>query len=242
MLKIAICDDDVVLTSKLEELLEKISLKNGIKADIDIYFDGYGILNAIKRGEYYDIIYMDIEMKTLDGIEAAKEIRKLNTKVLIMYISSHEQYLKQLFEVEPFRFISKPIEEDLFEHDFLKAYNKILKEDVYFNYKFNKSDIKVLISDIMYFESDGRIINIIMTNSTDKFYDKLNDVEDRLKKSKFTFLRIHQSYLVNFKYIEKISFSKITLMDGTELQISEERQKQIRKEYGQLLGGELVDF
>lgn len=242
MLKIAICDDDVVLTSKLEELLEKISLKNGIKADIDIYFDGYGILNSIKRGEYYDIIYMDIEMKTLDGIEAAKEIRKLNTKVLIMYISSHEQYLKQLFEVEPFRFISKPIEEDLFEHDFLKAYNKILKEDVYFNYKFNKSDIKVLISDIMYFESDGRIINIIMTNSTDKFYDKLNDVEDRLKKSKFTFLRIHQSYLVNFKYIEKISFSKITLMDGTELQISEERQKQIRKEYGQLLGGELVDF
>ena len=74
-----------------------------------------------------------------------------------------------------------------------------------------------------------------------KFYGKLNNIEKQLVDSKIPFLRIHQSYLVNYRFICKISFSHVTLRDGTVLQISEDRQKKIREQYNNLLVGDFLD-
>ena len=89
------------------------------------------------------------------------------------------------------------------------------------------------LRDTVYFESRNRVVYIIMDNGTEKyFYGKLNDVEKQLKESRYRFLRIHQSYLVNYSYIKKMSFSDITIVtgDGKEisLRISEDREKKIR--------------
>ena len=84
-------------------------------------------------------------------------------------------------------------------------------------------------------------INIIHMDGKDKFYGKLNYVEKQLGDSKIPFLRIHQSYLVNYRFICKISFSHVTLRDGTVLQISEDRQKKIREQYNNLLVGDFLD-
>ena len=66
-------------------------------------------------------------------------------------------------------------------------------------------------------------------------------VEKQLKNGKIPFLRIHQSFLVNYRFVQKISFTKVVLTDGTELHISEDRQKTIRAKYNELLGGEFLD-
>lgn len=174
-------------------------------------------------------------MNMLNGIQIAKLIREIDKYVIIVYISSHEEYLIQLFEVEPFRFLKKPIDFKLFDRYFMEAYKKVVSSGSYFEYDFKRNSIKILYSDIIYFESRGRCIYIVQKDKEDKFIGKLNYIEEKVAESNNPFLRIHQSYLVNFHYIKKICFSKIELYDGKILLISEERQKIIREKYSQIL-------
>lgn len=85
------------------------------------------------------------------------------------------------------------------------------------------------------------MITIRTKDSAGKFYGKLNLLEKQLENGKIPFLRIHQSYLVNYRFIKEITFSKVVLLDGTELQISEERQKMIRAKFSNLMRGEFLD-
>lgn len=104
MLKIAICDDNVPLTTEVEPLLNTLSLHYHIKIDTDIFFDGQSLYHYVCSGTYYDLIYLDIEMSNLNGIEMAHLLRSANHPTILIYISAYETYYKQLFEVEPFRF------------------------------------------------------------------------------------------------------------------------------------------
>ena len=105
MLRIAICDDDLPIKSEIESLLLDIMQDYCIKMDIDIFFDGKTLYQQIQSGTNFDIIYMDIEMNDVDGIQAARLIRAQNIPSILIYISAYETYFKQLFEVEPFPFL-----------------------------------------------------------------------------------------------------------------------------------------
>ena len=240
MLRIAICDDDKILVTQIEEMLNRYLDKKMIDRYIEIFYDGASLERIYEKGDRFDIIYLDIEMSGKNGIEAAKSIRRLDRDVLLIYVSSYETYFMQLFEVEPFRFIKKPIKETEFEEVIDFAYERIIEEDAYFEYKYNKTVGKVLIRKIMYFESAGRIVNIHTEESTYRYYGKLDEVERRLVQNKIPFLRIHKSFYVNFHFVDKITFSKLILSDGTVLQISQDRQNIIRKRYLDILGGTVL--
>lgn len=235
MLKIAICDDDAVFTSKLETLVLNECKNLKVRDEIDVFFDGKSLLKSILLGEHYSIIFIDIEMKEMDGINAARKIRQTDRTVLLIYISGYDNYLKELFEVEPFRFLSKPIQTQLFSKYFKDAYSRILEtSNTFFQYKFNKEICKIMLGDIVYFESKNRIINIFLSNGTQTyFYGKLNTIEKDLSKSNYYFLRIHQSFLVNYDYIIKLNFYNATInLSGKQicLKISEDRQKNVRQQ------------
>lgn len=145
MLRIAICDDDKILVTQIEEMLNRYLDKKMIDRYIEIFYDGASLERIYEKGDRFDIIYLDIEMSGKNGIEAAKSIRRLDRDVLLIYVSSYETYFMQLFEVEPFRFIKKPIKETEFEEVIDFAYERIIEEDAYFEYKYNKTVGKVLI-------------------------------------------------------------------------------------------------
>ncbi|MDR1550284.1 MAG: LytTR family transcriptional regulator [Hungatella sp.] len=85
--------------------------------------------------------------------------------------------------------------------------------------------MKVSLDKIRYFESSKRTIHLFMERDTYKFYGKLSEVEKNMERSKFSFLRIHQSHLVNYKYIKGIGYNFVELTDGNMLQMSKDRQK-----------------
>ena len=239
MLRIAICDDDAIISAQIEEMLDRHLNKNLIEHYIEIFYDGKALENIYKQGDRFDIIYLDIEMGRMNGIDTAKSIRKTDRDVVLIYVSSYETYFIQLFEVEPFRFIKKPINECDFNAITQLAYERIIEKDSYFEYKFNKIVGKVLVRKIKYFESAGRVINIHAEDASYRYYGKLDDVELRLSQNKIPFLRIHKSFYVNFHFVDRITFSKLFLSDGTILQISQEKQNFIRKKYLDILGGGL---
>lgn len=237
MINIAICDDKVEFSNRLEEILIEIIKEENIQADIDIFQRGDELLDKLRTDKnFYDMIFLDIEMKGMDGLETAKEIRREDEITTLIYVTSHKSYAIEAYEVQPFRFLVKPIQKETLYDCFIKAYNKIITGNFFFQYKYEKIYYKVLVSDILYFESEKRIIWIhLKDGSIRKFYDKLNNIEKQMKKEKVDFYRLHKSLLVNSRYITKKAYDYVELMNGRQLDISEERRKEINKLYVQAI-------
>lgn len=231
MIKIAICDNEYQTAVEIEQWITTISEKRFIEADTDVFSDGEELIHEIERINSYDIIFLDIEMEIMDGIKTAKKIREIDKNVVIIYVSGYEAYAIETFEVNPFRFIVKPVKKEMFEKIYLAAVERVTLDDAFFQFKYGKSFYKESLEDIIYFESNRRIINIITVHGNFKFYGKLNEVQERVATAKTTFLRIHQSYLVNYKYINRLSYDFVEMRNGVRLSISEEKQKMISELY-----------
>lgn len=244
MLRIAICDDDSKFTGEIDTLVVQESRKLGIRVETEVFSDGKTLLKSIQDGEYYQLIFIDIEMKQIDGITAARRIREIDRTVLLIYVSGYDKYLKELFEVEPFRFLSKPLNHVQFARYFKDSCKRINETEVFYQFTFNKEIRKVSVRNIVYFESNNRIVYIHLKDGSDEhFYGKLNNVEKELTASRQYFLRIHQSFLVNYDYVKKMNFFNITISYmGIEmdLKISEDRQKKVRQQLCKIAGGKAV--
>lgn len=236
MINIAICDDDIGFTGKFEQMLLTIKNLEHIELEPEVYFDGKELIESIyERGKKYDLIFLDIEMKEMDGLTAARVIRKKDAMTILIYVTSHESYAVEAYDVQPFQFLVKPIDVDTMHRYFMKAYEKLITGPHYFLCEFNRNSHILRMSDIMYFKSDKRILQTYMVNGEIyKFYDKMNNLEIRLKNEKADFWRIHQSYLVNISYIATITYHQIILKNGETLSISEDRRKIIGEKYCRL--------
>ncbi len=245
MINIAICDDDKTLTGVVEQLLYRLAAEHGIDIRCGVFFDGSSLIRAVtEQGMCFDLVYLDIEMETMNGICTAQTLRDMELPTLIVYLSGHEEYLKKLFDTEPFRFLSKPIIMKEFSTVFLSACERLQKRAGYFTFSYNKVIHKVPYNEITYFESNGRVISIHTAGKENtplpqnRFYGKMNDIDRSVAFENRRFLRIHQSYLVNFDYIREFASTEVTMLDGKRLQISEDRRKTVRAKFCTLLGEE----
>ncbi len=237
MLKIAVCDDEPNMVAHICKLIEKnpVSQSGGIVREgglrTDSYRNGNHLLQAMEDGLFYDLIYLDIEMGDIDGINLAKRIREQDEAVLLVYVSSHDKYMIDLFEVQPFRFIRKPIEKKIFDQVLEQAVTRLLGSQCYFSYESGWNECRVLIRDILYFESDKRKIIIVTEKSREAFYGKLDEIEERLKQMNKCFIRIHQSYLINPEKVMKVGAGKVCLVNQADLPVSKKRQKEVNEQY-----------
>lgn len=243
MLKIAICDDEKVFTSKIEKIIKDTATDHGIQVSVDVFFDGAKLIEYMKLHEVaYDLIFLDIEMEELDGIETAKRIREFDDLVYLIYVTSHESYAVEAYEVEPFSFIVKPIQEEKVVKKFLRVYEKINKGMAYIGFKSRNDYRKVLLNEVMYFESDKRLIYIHLSDgSIEQYYGKLNDIEDKMKQTKKDFWRIHRSFLVNARYIKVKEYNKVILTNGETLNIGEDRRKDINLQYASMIERDMIN-
>lgn len=114
---------------------------------------------------------------------------------------------------------------------FKAAYEEISSSDSYFRYSYQRSNHKILIRDILYFESNRRKIYIVTEKEKFELYGKLNEIEEMLKTGKIAFLRVHQSFLVSYKHIEELGYDFTVMDNGKRISISEDRRKQISEQY-----------
>lgn len=231
MLNIAICDDDVQTTGKIETMIQKIAKQNFVNTETDVFWNGKSLADTVIDGNNFDIIYLDIEMDNEDGISVAKRIRQYDKNVLIIYVTSHENHMKESFDVRPFQFLVKPVTEQQMETCFKAAYEDINSGDFYFRYSYQRINHKVPIRDIMYFESSKRKVFIVTEEETFELYGKLSEIESSLKACKASFLRVHQSFLVNYIHIKGQAYDFVILDNGKKISISEDRRRGISEQY-----------
>lgn len=228
MLKIAICDDDNYICIQLEEILLNLGDIYLEKLEINIFYSGVELDKAIKNGDFFDLIFLDIEMKNMNGVEVGTKIRceYENETTQIIYISSMENYAMELFQVRPMDFIIKPLNYEKISKVFETALRLIPKNNEVFQYQTGHTSCKLLLKDILYFESINRKINVITCGRTDMFYGVLNDIHKNLQP--FNFLYIHKSFLVNYIHIVKFEYSQVTMSDNCVLPISQQNRKAVR--------------
>ena len=129
MINVAICDDVVSTTGKIETMLQNIAKRNFMPVDTDVFWKGEHLVDSVEMGNSFDIIFLDIEMGQEDGITVARRIRKIDKSVLIVYVTSHENYMMESFEIRPFRFLVKPVSREMMERSkvaFLRVHQSFL--------------------------------------------------------------------------------------------------------------------
>lgn len=236
MINIAVCDDDLEITKSINKLLMKYQDERDLDFTVDLFNDGSGLKSSILKGKKYDLIYLDIEMRQMNGIATAKYIRSIDTTVLLIYVSNYDNYLNELFEVEPFRFMSKPINDKRFYMFLDLAIDRIRSANGIYCFRFNKDILTVILRDVIYFESCGSRVHIVLKGKLYKFYKKLDDVEKEISVNySIPFIRIHKSYLVNFQQIRKVGYTEVETKDGRILNISDTYKKDVRARYSKLL-------
>ena len=105
MLNIAICDDDIQTTGRMDMLLQEIAKRNFMDVEIEVFWNGVESCGCGCTGTYFDMIYLDIEMDKEDGISAAKRIRTYDKNALIIYVTSHEIICRSLLKLDRFDFL-----------------------------------------------------------------------------------------------------------------------------------------
>lgn len=229
MLKIAICEDEKAFAEFLEKGIKIWAVKQGINVKIRAFDNGIPLLHCINDNGMFDLIFMDVAMEKMNGLEAATRIRKKDYITSIIFISQYEDFYKEAYNVHPFHFLSKPVEQNCLEN-VMNVYMKMKMQDVdTFTYCINKSQYTIPLSDILYFNSERRHINMICKDKKIVFYGKLSEIQQQLENKTSKFLRIHQSFLVNVKYIRTYHYSSLVMANGEDLLISRDNRKKMRE-------------
>ena len=226
-MRIAICDDE----KNIRELIANKIANQYPDANIIFYNSGEELLLS---DEHIDILFLDIQMSGKNGMETARELRKKDKKIIIIFVTAVEEYVFQAFDVGAFHYIVKPINNTKFTevlHRAIEEWNAKQPtnqepEEKYLMINNGGVHIKVTIDDIVYAEVFNRKVVIHKLNETIEYYGKMSDLEAVAGES---FYRPHRAYLINFKYVEKYDATTIYLEKGTALMAKQKYPEFVKK-------------
>lgn len=231
MLQIGICEDIEDELMRYKVIVDKMMKQLSLNAEIVCCRSGEDLLCEIENRGKMDIILMDIEMQGMNGVETARIIRETDFQVILIFISMHDQYFREMINVQPFSFIDKPLSVEELKKVLERALKIIIDGYETFNFENKKVHYKLFLSKIRYFESDKRKTNLYSLKEQHSFYRKLDEVEKEINKSKIQFVRVHKSFLINPNYIREYRYDKIIMDDGREIRISEKYRDSVKLFY-----------
>jgi DNA-binding LytR/AlgR family response regulator len=228
MYNIGICDDGENVCAQIEEMLIQYAKKNNVRIEVNVWYTGESLKDYLSQGNHLDILFLDIELFKLTGIEVGAYIRNCldNMGMQIIYISGKASYAWQLFRTQPLDFLVKPILQEQVDDIMERAIRIIKKKNERFEFKNGRDYYYVPMGEIIYLGSEGRKIKVVTAKERFEFYGKLKDVNNNLNED---FVMIHQSSIVNRNYIFRYAYDTIELIDGTILTISIPYRKRIRE-------------
>lgn len=228
MYRIAICDDEMMICSMIERVIlnyQKICSHN---LEIDVFTSGEELCREIEQNNvFYDVIYLDIELVNISGIEVSHVIRvkKENDLTKIIFISSKDNYYIDMFEVQPVAFLHKPLKEIDIIEKLKTAFRLLRKTAQLFEYIKDRHFCKQNIDEILYFESNNRKIIMVTVNERIPFNSKLEDIHEELKQ--YNFFYCHKSFLVNNAHVKEVAGKEIIMSNADVLPIGRMKQDEV---------------
>ena len=219
---IAVVDDEKVIRDHIREMIEN----QNTDCDVACFLSGEELLAAAKS---FDIIFLDIQMDGMNGIEAAKEVREKNADTVLIFITGIKEYVFEALDIYAFHYLLKPVTEQKFTEVFEQALKEAglrkmrRKKQLFINTR-NKG-ITIDADNILYIESISRKVEIHTMQEVIEAYGALGELETQLGGS---FYRCHRGYLVNMAHIKEYKSDCITLTGGNTVYLT-------KKKYGEFV-------
>lgn len=221
MIKIAIVEDEDIYIDELTGYLKSFQSERNEEFEVTLYRDGDAVTSGYKA--QFDIILMDIQMKFIDGMTAAEEIRQKDSEVIIIFITNMTQYAIRGYEVDALDYILKPVTYFTFSQKLSKAVERIKNRRACFVTIPVKGGLKKLnINDIYYVESQGH--TLIYHTHHEIFTCRGNMKETEKMLEPHGFFRTNKGCLVNMKYVDIVQDTDCVI-NGEKLPIARARRK-----------------
>ena len=226
MIEIAVCDDEEIIIERITDLIKK----QNTDCHIESFQAGNELLAAKRR---FDLIFLDIQMDGINGIETAKAVREYDRKAVIIFVTAVKEYVFEAFDVGAFHYLLKPIGEEKFAEVFENAVREVRERQIQKeaptlfiktknkSYTFNQSEI-------IFIESMSRKAVIHTAKNTLEVYAVMNELQKELGNS---FYRCHRGYLVNMAHIAEYSSDMIEMDNGERVYLAKEKYQEFVKEY-----------
>lgn len=222
MINIAICDDEPGMVNELETRTKSFFAET--ETDISKFYDGTSLLKSCADIDY-DVIFLDIKMKAPDGMETARRLRDQSFSGYLIFVTILEDYVFDAFEVSAYDYLVKPVEND----KFLRTMDRLQKRlDSSFLTIQKESESRLLaLDEIVYCEVLNRKIYIhTISGEIVDYYDKIESLEMKLKRSSRSFFRCHRSFLINLEHLTGFGKDSAHMYGGAEVPVSRLRREE----------------
>ena len=233
MIRLALVEDDELYRSQLREYIDKYSAVSGKKFTVTEFSDGDEIALGYKA--VYDIILMDIEMKFMDGMMAAEEIRKVDTEVIIIFITNSPQYAIKGYAVDALDYVLKPVPYFAFSQQLRKVEEQLRRRVRHYLALPVEGGLRRLDSSLIYYlESEGHRVHFYTEEGDFAAAGTLKAFEEKLAERPFA--RCNSGYLVNLAQVKGVQQGMVQV-GPYELQLSRPRRKAFLAALADHIGG-----
>ena len=226
MIKFAICDDEPIMVHEISNQLSQYMDGRKITPySVTSFSNGCALLESDCN---FNIVFLDIQMDNLDGIETAKILRQRRNRSLLIFVTVLKEYVFNAFEVEAYDYLLKPLDSDHFERTMDRAVSTLAQRtDKSIVIQRGSSCDVVPLAQIVYCEVQGR--KVYVHQSDGKIIDYYDNLENFELEMDSRFFRCHRSYLVNLDYVRGCDTGLVTLSQGDKIPISRLRGRDLKQ-------------
>jgi Response regulator of the LytR/AlgR family len=227
MFRIAICDNDNDIVGEIDTLIMSLQPAVNVPLNVDVYFSGERLMDAMKSGEDYHVIILEVKLEGLDGLAVGNYIRnQLNNSVVeIIYVSKFNDYIQLSMRNKPYGYILKPINPDELRNTLLDCIDSIQSSNGRIIFSNGEALVVLDTKSIYYFESRGRSVEVHTSKGIQLVKTQMQDITKQINNSDF--LLIHRSYFINLNFVSKYAPPEIEMINGNILPISRLRKRDV---------------
>lgn len=235
MLNLAVCDDERIVLQEFEQHVEKFKEETNQNIKTTLFQSGEDLVEKY-HGEF-DVIFLDIQMGGMNGIQIAREIREMDEKVVIVFLTSIMKYVLEGYKVNAKNYLMKPLSYQRFKIEMEQLVSKWKRDKEFILVKNDSGKYIIYLNQIIYIETFER--NTLIHREQDEIicYKTMKEHEDSLKDNHF--YRVHSSYIVNLSYISEVVNNEIKLITGDYVLLSKNRKKSFMDAWLKFLGDEV---
>jgi len=227
-LNIAICDDNETDIKYIRKIIKKEFDAHNINCNLNLYTDAKCLLE-MNHSQLFDVIFLDLDMPELNGMEAASQLNKSNSAAEIIFVTNHDELVYKAYKFKALGFIRKKYLETEIGEILETLIESVNARQQYITFSDSGNEFKCLIKNIMYMQSDDHYVDIITAKKKYTLRDSLNNIENLY--AHFGFIRVHSRYLVNFRYIYSIEKNTIVLNNKHQLPISRSKTAAVKEAF-----------
>lgn len=240
MINIYLCDDEPQVVSKYKYLIKRYALSRSLDINIETFERGEELLFHLEDHiSTPDIIFMDIFMDELNGIETSKRIRELGINAFIIFLTTTSDFVFEAFDVRSFNYLVKQdTDEARFREVLGNVINQVEKHAPdFFDCSFGSESRRIPFKNITHFEIYRRVMRVHYNNDEYfDFYETMDNLAEQLEEK--AFVRVHRSFLVNLRHIVLFKNQLIRLSSGVELPLGKAYQVQVKESFNEFVSND----